>query len=154
MMASLFWFLGEGLRDAIKDNALDGVKQVLNKDKTLVNYVDRQSQSMLHVAVIFNQTETVLELIARGVDIEAKDAQGGRTPLMKASENGHTTCVIALIEAGADCEAKVTSRPVVGATSLWLAADSGHPACVVKLLEAGADLEPNREWSRDESCGG
>jgi ankyrin repeat protein len=69
-------------------------------------------------------------LITAGVDIEAKDAQGGRTPLMKVSENGHTTCVIALIEAGADCEAKVTSRPVVGATSLWLAADSGHPATV------------------------
>jgi ankyrin repeat protein len=84
-MASLFWFLGEGLRDAIKDNALDGVKQVLNKDKTLVNYVDRQSQSMLHVAVIFNQTETVLELIARGVDIEAKNGEG-QTALQLAQD--------------------------------------------------------------------
>jgi hypothetical protein len=48
---------GEGLRDAIKDKNVAGVKQVLAQaPKLTCNYQDRLSQTMLHLAAIFDHT--------------------------------------------------------------------------------------------------
>lgn len=71
---------GEGLRDAVKNGDLDGVQRVLEANPKLANYEDRQRESMLHLAALFNHTEIALVLISAGANPEAKN-QSQETPL-------------------------------------------------------------------------
>ena len=59
--------------------------------------------------------------------------------------NGKLDCVKALIEAGADLNAKEND----GSTALHWAADNGKLDCVKALIEAGADLnaKENDGWT-------
>merc|ERR1712137_1318287 len=59
---------GEGLRDAIKNGDVHGVQEVLRVDSTCAGYKDRQDQSMLHLAAIFNHTEIAELLLMAGAD--------------------------------------------------------------------------------------
>ena len=69
---------------------------------------------------------------------EDTDGSGsGATPLLKATQQGHTEVVRALCEAGAD---KDYARGD-GATALWCAAAEGHPAIVRLLCGVGADKD-------------
>lgn len=71
---------GEGLRDAVKKGDLAGVEDLLKRDKTLANYQDRQCETMLHLAALFNHTEIALCLVKAGASIETKN-QSDETPL-------------------------------------------------------------------------
>ena len=70
-----------------------------------------------------------------GADTEAKGGSNGYTALMLASEKGHVDAVQALLDAGADIEAK----DYYGWTALMLASRYGHVEVVQALLDAGAD---------------
>ena len=59
---------GEGLRDAIKDKNVQGVKQVLAAAPETCNYEDRLSQSMLHLAALFDHTAIAVLLLEAGAD--------------------------------------------------------------------------------------
>ena len=59
---------GEGLRDAIKENDADGVKQLLEINAKMCNYRDRLSQTMLHLAALFDNTEIAILLLNAGAD--------------------------------------------------------------------------------------
>ena len=73
--------------------------------------------------------------------------------LLHAS-NGHESCVRALLDAGADKDAKDND----GSTALMYASENGHESCVMSpvyednLVDAGADndakYEPCRCWCR------
>lgn len=67
---------GEGLRDAIKNRDVHGVKSVLEAEPSLANYKDRQAESMLHLAAIFNHTEIADLLLKAGADPLVKNADG------------------------------------------------------------------------------
>ena len=68
---------GEGLRDAIKDKNVAGVKQVLAAaPKGACNYQDRLSQTMLHLAAIFDHTEIANLLLDAGADPTVKNSDG------------------------------------------------------------------------------
>jgi len=67
---------GEGLRDAIKDSSVDGVKKVLFSDPNLCHYKDRIGQSMLHLAAMFNNAEICTMLVEKGANLEEKNNQG------------------------------------------------------------------------------
>ncbi|XP_009140731.1 ankyrin repeat domain-containing protein 13C isoform X1 [Brassica rapa] len=73
---------GEGLREAIKNGDTAGVKKLLNEKFQGVdaNYHDKQGMSVLHLAVLFNQTEIALMLMEHGASLDYKNAQG-ETPL-------------------------------------------------------------------------
>ncbi|XP_010472649.1 PREDICTED: protein phosphatase 1 regulatory subunit 16A isoform X1 [Camelina sativa] len=70
---------GEGLREAIKNGDTAGVKKIL-KEGVDANYRDKQGMSVLHLAVLFNQTNIALLLMDHGASLEYKNAQG-ETPL-------------------------------------------------------------------------
>ena len=55
---------GEGLRDAIKAGDLNGVQDVLARDSSLASYQDRQTESMLHLAALFDHAAIALALAA------------------------------------------------------------------------------------------
>ncbi len=67
---------GEGLREAIKAGDLAGVRQVLRQDASTANYEDRQGQSMLHLAAIFNNADIAVALIQAGGAVSKANGQG------------------------------------------------------------------------------
>ena len=60
-----------------------------------------------------------------------------REPLWAAVRNGDAKAVKALLDKGAD----VNAKNEIGITALWIAASKGQPDIVTVLLEHGADLE-------------
>lgn len=81
------------------------------------------------------ETDLVWDLVERGADLEARDADG-LTALMYAANMGREAVVALLLEAGADVNAtdKQNSTPVM------FAAQYGHLGTVEQLIAAGADL--------------
>ena len=67
---------GEGLRDAIKAGDLNGVQDVLARDSSLASYQDRQTESMLHLAALFDHAAIALALAAHGADPTVTNAAG------------------------------------------------------------------------------
>ncbi|KAK3127710.1 hypothetical protein QOZ80_7AG0577420 [Eleusine coracana subsp. coracana] len=70
---------GEGLREAIKSGDVSGVKKLLSQGVDS-NYCDKQGFTLLHLAVLFNQTEVALILMDHGANVQSKNGQG-ETPL-------------------------------------------------------------------------
>jgi len=62
----------------------------------------------------------------------------GKTDLMLAARNGNPDALKALIDGGANVNAKETLR---GTTALMWATDEVHPAAVKYLIERGADIK-------------
>ncbi len=80
----------------------------------------------------------VLQALKQGADANARYADG-MTPLMAAaSDSPNPETIAALLEAGADVNARETRY---GATALmFAAADSRNPDMIAALLAAGADV--------------
>ncbi|XP_024016092.1 26S proteasome non-ATPase regulatory subunit 10 isoform X2 [Eutrema salsugineum] len=70
---------GEGLREAIKNGDIAGVKKLL-KEGVDANYHDKQGMSVLHLTALFNKTDIALMLMEHGASLEDKNAQG-ETPV-------------------------------------------------------------------------
>ena len=85
--------------------------------------------------------DAVAPLVARGVDLNAKEAYHGQTALMWAAWEGHTDIVRGLLEHGADVDARTTT----GYTALLLAAREGYQEITQALLEAGANVNAAAE---------
>ncbi|HEX5801435.1 MAG TPA: ankyrin repeat domain-containing protein [Azospira sp.] len=79
--------------------------------------------------------DAIRRLLARGVDVDARDGHG-QTALMLAAHAGHQELVELLIaqRAGLDVTAKY------GLSALMLAVVAGHPGIARQLAAAGADL--------------
>ena len=61
----------------------------------------------------------------------------GASPLHAAGERGHTSCLVALLDAGVNPEATTS----IGIMVLHLAAQEGHSACVEMLLSRGVVVD-------------
>jgi len=81
-------------------------------------------------------TAAILDLLKKGLDVNARDDQDGRTILMHAAWFGHIDVMRILIDKGADVNAKNKN----GATALILAADKGNAEIVSFLIDKGADF--------------
>jgi uncharacterized protein len=82
----------------------------------------------LHSAVAGSNTQTVLDLLAKGADPNARQG-GGFTPLHGAAQNGDREAIEALLAKGADPDAKTEK----GETAADFATDKGHDWAVPLL---------------------
>jgi ankyrin repeat protein len=90
-------------------------------------------ESELIAAAVKGDNAELTKLLADGVNVNAKDSEGG-TALAHAAWFGHLDTVKFLLEKGADVNAKKNDR----ATPLLLATWNKHPDVVEVLTKAGA----------------
>ncbi len=92
--------------------------------------------SDLITVAISGDTATVEELLAKGADVNANDAEG-RIALLEAAREGHADTVQVLLAKGAEVNMK---NECCGDTALLWAAGKGQTKIVKILLDAGADV--------------
>jgi ankyrin repeat protein len=90
-------------------------------------------QTMLHTAAAIGSAEIVKQLLAKGADRDAVDADG-YTPLLRAATSGNNEAALALIAAGADSAKKDPS----GKTAADIAADHRNISLLRQLDRDGS----------------
>jgi ankyrin repeat protein len=149
MTAALIWFLAcsahaayVGIDAAAADGDLDGIKQYLASDPTLLSSRNGPGRTPLCIAAMRGQTNAVAFLISQGADVNDKGFEE-MTPLADMASawglRDDDRCVAVariLLEHGA----KIDPVDVYGKTPMLWAAESGKPRLVQVLLEHGADM--------------
>jgi len=92
--------------------------------------------------VLQNQPEAVNLFIKAGMDPNV--AEGDKTVLLEACRRGYTEVGLALIEAGADVDAK----DGYGVTCLMFSAITGSNELILKMIEKGADVNAKDKYGR------
>jgi ankyrin repeat protein len=104
---------------------------------------DQYGNSALHWAAIIDSAELVDSLTRCGADLEARAELTGITPLLMAIDHESTEAIAALLLAGADAAAKVTTRELnqdLRLTAIDLAARRDRMDIVQVLVEHGAPV--------------
>ena len=115
------------------DITLQGLQRWLGKG-TILPICDPRENTYLHRAVMEGAKPFVIEfLLKRGVDINARNAQG-ETALLIAAWTGREELVEVLLNKGADPNVKTRN----GLSPLKVAKENGHAVIVEKLLAHGA----------------
>lgn len=122
-------------------NASTGMVQRLLNAGANPNVVQATGETTLMTCARGGVVDAVDLLLARGVDVNAREATHGQTALMWAAWEGHTDIVGALIDQGADIDAQTTT----GYTALLLAAREGDEDTTRTLLDVGADINAAAE---------
>jgi ankyrin repeat protein len=104
----------------------------------VVGYLKRERPATTPLARASQQGDasTVGKLVARGDDVNARDAEG-YTPLAYAARGGDTAAIGALLDAGADANARDCSQ---GWTPLIHAIHKYQYDAARRLVERGADV--------------
>jgi ankyrin repeat protein len=120
------------------------------------NLTGPYGETALHTCAHAGNLDATKLLLAHGARVDPGDSWRGQTPLMWAAAQGHPDVMHALIEAGADVNARSTVvewerqrtaeprdkwLPPGGLTPLLLAAREGCVPCVEVLASAHADLD-------------
>lgn len=131
--------LNKRLRAAIKDGDLQRCRALVLAGAD-VAATDIAGQSLLHIAVDSKEDRTpiVRLLIDAGTPIDLKNQASDATPLHIAANCGHAESVRALLEAGAD----VNARASLGRTPLHMAALKNRLGqTIAALMEYGANAQ-------------
>lgn len=99
--------------------------------------VSAQNLTPLGIAVQYGKDQAALALLAAGAQPGQPVGEAGYTPLMLASANDARALAQALIEKGAD----VNARNSGGVTALMMAAANGRADMVELLMGAGANAQ-------------
>lgn len=137
------------LRIAFITACMKGRKADVDKliaDGANVNDRDQNGATPLFYAISGNNLETVTDLLAHDVNVNAAIKQGfisewdtfqtGATPLTLAAQRNATAIAELLLEKGAD----VKAADAYGLTALHYAAKRGNMKLLARLLDKGADI--------------
>ena len=134
------------------DNGIECLKLIIETIKTyeiekkekIINAVDSEEKTPLHVAVLNQSSQAVIFLISAGCDINARDKYGF-TPLYRAALCKNSEIASLLIEKNADLMAESNN----GATALEMVAR--HVPCAIRRrLDSGVSV-PNSKLT-DIDC--
>ena len=126
---------GDAFRMAAYEGRLDSVRGAIESGMD-VNVADpTRSLTALHMAAYNGHTETVNYLIEQGATVDCRDSEG-KTPLIHACTGPFAKAAEALIDAGADIDARDSTE---GFTPLMMAAGLGQTEVVEVLLKHQAD---------------
>ena len=120
-------------RSAADKGDLDSIRQLVRAKPTLVNLVDPDDHTPLHVATSSGQRRAVEMLVNAGAKLEARD-NCGWTPLHTAAARGDRAIVELLVKRGAELNA--TDRQ--GQTPLRHATKRGFTELAEWLRSQGA----------------
>lgn len=119
---------------AVKDGDIEEVKSIL-KDGEDINIKSSTSlSSLLHIAIIENQTEIAMYLIEQGIDVDCVDLIGN-TPVMLAVYYDNVVVFDAIKE-----RCNLFAEDSNGNTLLHLAASSGDVELFDELVNIGIDI--------------
>jgi ankyrin repeat protein len=91
----------------------------------------------MHEAATNGDVVEVRRMVAAGADVEEQWGKFGERPLHVAARYGHVDVIVALVELGADKDAK----SVDGVTPLHYAANQGHVEAITVLVQMGVDKD-------------
>lgn len=132
-----------GLFSAVQFGDLETVQSLLDRDPTLLHQTtvyDRQSA--LHIAAANGQIEILSMLLDQSIcpDLLNRHKQ---TPLMLAAMHGKISCVLKLLQAGANI---LMFDSLHGRTCLHYAAYYGHADCLQAILAAAHSSHVALSW--------
>ncbi|OKL62160.1 hypothetical protein UA08_02170 [Talaromyces atroroseus] len=96
----------------------------------------------LMVASYFGHEAIVKILLERGAEVNSKDSEYGRTPLLWAIVNGYEAIIKLLLDKGAVIDLK---DDAYGQTPLSWATKYGHETIVKLLLDKGAEIDSKND---------
>jgi len=121
------------------------VTACLDENAALVDEFSPDGFQLVGLAAFFGHEGTVRALLARGANVNTPSGNAMQVrPLHSAAAGSHTGVALALIEAGAD----VNARQHGGFTALMSAAQNGNEELVAALLAAGADASARTDDGR------
>jgi ankyrin repeat protein len=129
--------------EAVKNNNLAKVKELIEADQRLVNIKDETGRIPLHWACLNGFIDTAEYLIKNGKDINIKD-NSEQTSLHMAALNGHVEIAGLLLGNGANIDIQDPS----GKTPLHLAVRFNKASMAELLVEKGAPLEIREKFGR------
>ena len=117
-------------------------KQARRAKETLNQKGIEFSDQKFYSHVIQNKTDVVNLFLQAGMDPDV--AEDGWTVLLEACRRGYSEVGLALIEAGAD----VNARDSYGVSCLMFSAITGSNELIHKLIEKGADVNAQDHYGR------
>jgi ankyrin repeat protein len=129
--------------NAVKNNDLEKVNVLIEKDASLVNIKDETGNTPLHHAAIIGSIETIKLLLSKGADINAQNTELN-TPLHEAIQNKKENISALLIEKGAD----LNKTNVHNQTPLHSAAVLNQKEIGEMLIAKGASIDPLDRYQR------
>jgi ankyrin repeat protein len=133
---------GDSIHHAAEKGDLAKVKELLKDAPNLVSAKDKFGKTPLHLAAKNGHKDVAELLLANGADINARDSNGGFTPLDLALSSYHYKDIVEfLLARGADANA----RSDQGLTPLQEAAMRGQKDTVNLLLGKNADVNARDE---------
>jgi ankyrin repeat protein len=132
------------IEDAVNKGDVKAISDMLRANPRLREWRNAHDETLLHVAVFANRTQSLRTLLANGVDPNHARFPDRWTPLHMAANVGRTEMIDALVGAGANVEARTEDEM----TPLLIAAYR-HPDAVSQLLHLGVDVNAEGKTGRN-----
>ncbi|MDQ7815473.1 MAG: ankyrin repeat domain-containing protein [Melioribacteraceae bacterium] len=134
--------------DAVKNNDLDKVKLLIEKEPDLVNARDPNEQSPLHYAVQKSNPDIIKLLVVRRAAVDIKNKMG-LTPFYYAASSGKKDIINYLLAKGANKKDLELKNPWGRTPLCAVSRDGGNVETIKTLIDLGADIntKDNSGWS-------
>ena len=129
------------LKSCIEFNQLSIAEMLLKLGQVSVKEDVGSSFSLLHLAAMYNRPDFVHLMVKQGLDVNQRGGEMGTTPLHEAVRTGNFEATLALLDCGADLEAKIqntSSSRAYTPLEFAILSPTTAPKIVSLFLERGA----------------